>query len=157
MLVKDIMKKDLITVRRSTTLRELIYRLQDFHTFPLVPVVDDENRLIGTVSFKNLIDIFQPYEVGLLRAIPFLERDEVDIFELEITPEMATLLVVDDIMEGNFITAEEDEPLEKVYSMMKIHSLDRLPVVDSEKRLIGMIGVFDILVSLFRQKGIIEG
>ena len=47
MLVKDVMKKDLVTVRRSTMLRELIHRLQDFHTFPLVPVVEEDNRYAG--------------------------------------------------------------------------------------------------------------
>jgi CBS-domain-containing membrane protein len=156
MLVKDVMKKDLVTVRRSTMLRELIHRLQDFHTFPLVPVVEEDNRLIGTVSFHNLIDVFQPYESSLIKAIPFLEREEIDIFELEITPEMATLIVVDDIMESLFMTIDEEDTLEKAYNLMKIHSLDRLPVVDRKKKLVGMIGVFDILVALFREKGIIE-
>ena len=156
MLVRDIMKKDIVTVRRSTMLRELIHRLQDFHTFPLVPVVEEENRLIGTVSFHNLIDVFQPYESSLIKAIPFLEREEVDIFELEISPEMATLIVVDDIMETNIMAVSEEDTLEKVYNLMKVHSIDRLPVIDRKKRLVGMIGVFDILVALFREKGIIE-
>ena len=155
MLVRDIMKKDLVTVRRSTMLRELIRRLQDFHTFPLVPVVEEDNRLIGTVAFHNLIDVFQPYESSLIKAIPFLEREEVDIFELEISPEMATLIVVDDIMETNILTVSEEDTLEKVYNLMKIHSIDRLPVIDRKNKLVGMIGVFDILVALFRDKGII--
>jgi len=155
MLVRDIMKKDLVTVRRSTMLRELIRRLQDFHTFPLVPVVEEDNQLIGTVAFHNLIDVFQPYESSLIKAIPFLEREEVDIFELEISPEMATLIVVDDIMETNIMTVSEEDTLEKAYNLMKIHSIDRLPVIDRKNKLVGMIGVFDILVALFRDKGII--
>lgn len=157
MIVKDIMKKDLITVKRSTTLRELIHRLQDFHTFPLVPVIDDDNRLIGTVSFENLIEVFQPYETGLLKVIPFLEREEeVDIFELDITPEMATLILADDAMETSIISVSEEESFDKAYNIMKTHSIDRLPVVDQDQKLTGMIGIFDILVALFRQNGIIE-
>ena len=156
MLVKEIMKKDLVTVRRSTMLRELIARLQDFHTFPLVPVVGEDYRLIGTVSFENLIDVFQPLEPGFLRAIPFLEREEIDIFDLEITPEMSTLIVVDDMMETNILTVSEEDTLEKAYNLMKIHSVDRLPVVDQKRKLAGMIGVFDILVALFREKGILR-
>jgi len=157
MLVKEVMKKDLVTVGRSTMLRELIEQLQDFHTFPLVPVVEEDNRLIGTVSFNNLLNIFQPYESSLIRAIPFLEREEVDIFELEISPEMATLIVVDDIMETNVLTVSEEDTLEKAYNLMKLHSIDRLPVIDRKNTLVGMIGVFDILVALFKEKGIIEG
>jgi CBS-domain-containing membrane protein len=156
MLIKDVMKKDLVTVKRSTMLRELIHRLQDFHTFPLVPVVAEDGRLIGTVSFSNLVEVFQPYESSLIKAIPFLEREEVDLFDLEITPEMATLIVVDDIMETKILTVSEEDTLEKAYNLMKIHAVDRLPVVDQEHRLVGMIGVFDILVALFREKGILK-
>jgi len=156
MLAKDMMKKDLITVKRSTTLKELISLLQTFHTFPLIPVVDETNKLIGNVSFNNLIDAFQPYEIGLLKAIPFLEREEIDIFELDITPEMATLIVVDDIMDSKILFVKENEPLEDIYNLMKKHSLDMIPVVDNECRLAGLIGIFNILMAVFRQKGVIK-
>ena len=154
MLVKDIMKKDVIAVKRSTTLKELINLLQGFHTIPLVPVVDDDSRLIGTVSFRNLIDVFLPYESSILKSIPFLEREEIDIFELEITPEMGVLVLVDDVMDTGIIAVNEEEPLEKVYNLMKTHSIDKLPVVNQDQKLLGMIGDFDILVAVFRQKGI---
>ncbi len=155
MLAKDIMKRDLITVRRSTTLRELILLLQNFHTFPLIPVVDENDHLLGTVSFNDLIEAFQPYDVGLLKAIPFLEREETDILDLEITPEMATLIVVDDIMDTNILFVNEGEPLEKIYNLMKRHSLDMISIVDDEQRLVGLIGLFNILMAVFRMKGII--
>jgi len=157
MLAKEIMKKDLVTVKRSTTLRELITRLQDFHTIPLVPVIEKDSRLVGTVSFNSLIDVFLPYEASVFKVIPFLEREDISIFELEITPEMGFLIVVDDIMDTRIIAVDEEEPLEKVYNLMKKHSLDKLPVVNRDKQLVGMIGDFDILVAVFRQKGIIEG
>ncbi len=157
MLVKEIMKRDLVTVKRSTPLKELITRLQDFHTIPLVPVIDKDKHLIGTVSFHNLIEVFLPYESSVFKVIPFLEREEINIFELEITPEMGFLIVVDDIMDSRIIAVGEEEPLEKVYNLMKKHSLDKLPVVNQEKQLVGMVGDFDILVAVFRQKGVIEG
>ena len=61
--------------------------------------MDDNYRLIGMVSFRNLIDAFLPYELSILKTIPFLEREEIDIFELEITPEMGSLVLVDDLFE----------------------------------------------------------
>ncbi len=69
---------------------------------------------------------------------------------------MATLIVVDDIMESHVMTVSEEDTLEKAYNLMKAHSIDRLPVIDRKKKLVGMIGVFDILVALFREKGIIK-
>ncbi len=154
MLVKDIMKKDVVSVKRSTPLKELINILKNFHTIPLVPVVDDDNGLIGMVSFHNLIDAFLPYESSILKTIPFLEREEIDIFELEITPEMGVLVLVDDLMDTKVLAVNEEEPLEKVYNLMKTHSIDKLPVVNQDQKLLGMIGDFDILIAVFRQKGI---
>lgn len=156
MLAKDIMKRDLITVRRSTTLKELIYMLQTFHTFPLIPVVDNNQCLIGTVSFNDIMDAFQPYDIGLIKAIPFLEREEVDIFELDITPELATLIVVDDIMDKNILFVYEDDLLENVYNIMQKHSLDKVPIVNHEQKLVGLIGIFNIFMSVFLKKCIVE-
>lgn len=155
MLIKDVMKRNVITVKRSTSLRDLILRLRDFHTFPLIPVVDHDGHLMGTFSFKNLIEIFLPYEVGILKAIPFFEREEINIFDLEITPELTTLLLMDDVMETKFRAVHEDDRIEEVYKEMKADSIDMLPVINNEKRLVGMIGIFDIIVALFRAKGVI--
>lgn len=154
--VKDVMNKEVITVRRSITLAELLKLFCDFHTFPLVPVVEEDGRLVGTVSFRSLIDIFQPHLSTVLRAISFLEREEADIFRLEITPEMGNLFVVDDLMETGIFSINEEKSLQEAYRLMKRHSTERLPVVNAEGKLVGMIGMFDIVMMLFRQKGIIK-
>jgi hypothetical protein len=39
---------------------------------------------------------------------------------------------------------------------MKLHLKEELPVVDKANKLIGRIGLFDIVKSVFRQKGIIN-
>jgi len=44
MKVKEIMTKEVISVKRSTKLRELLEMFKNFHIFPLVPVLE-ENTL----------------------------------------------------------------------------------------------------------------
>jgi len=39
---------------------------------------------------------------------------------------------------------------------MKIHNLERLPVVDAENQFVGMLGVFDIILAIFRERGILK-
>lgn len=156
MQVKEVMSKDVITVKRSTSLRELLKKFGKFHIFPLVPVVEENGQLVGIVSFRNLISIFQPSHPEILKTIPFLdEREAEDIFKAELTQDLGDLVVVDDIMETRFISIREEDSLEGAYRLMRLHLKDEFPVVDNTGRLVGMIGVFDIIRVVFSQKGII--
>ncbi len=155
MQVKEIMSKKVITVRCSITLRELLKIFAKFHIFPLVPVVDEENHLVGIVSFRNLIDAFKPHEPEMLKTIPFLDERKEDIFKMEITEEIGDLVIVDDIMETKFISIHENVSLEEAYKLARLHLEGELPVVDNEGKLVGMVGIFDIVRQIFQQKGVI--
>ena len=155
MLVKDVMKKDVVTVRRETTLRELIGIFHKY-TFHTIPVVEDE-KIVGIVELEHLLRTFQPHPAHiheLLKNVPFLEEEERNIFELEITSEMAMLCLVDDIIERKFLTIGEDVIVQEARRLMKLHQTQRLPVVDKEDNLVGIISLFDIVLSVFKEKGI---
>ena len=156
MQVKDIMSKQVISVTRSTTLKQLLKAFDKFHIFPLVPVVEGDNHLIGIVSFRNLIDAFSSYHPDVLKLVPFLEEEEIDIFKIDISDEIGNLVVVEDIMEREFISVLEDTALEEAYKLMRLHLKEEFPVVDKRGKLVGMVGIFDIVQAVFRQKGIIK-
>lgn len=154
MKVSEAMKKDVIRVKRSTSLRQLLNLFKDFHTLPLIPVVDEEDSLIGVVSLTNLLDLLKPPQVKILKNVPFAEVDEC-IFDLESTPAMGELILVDDIMDINFLSLESDVSLEEAYRTMQLHGKEQLPVVDKKKKFLGIIGVFDIVWRMFREKEIV--
>jgi CBS domain-containing protein len=155
MQVKEIMSQEVITVKRSTSLRQLLKIFAKFHIFPLVPVVEEDNRLVGIVSFRNLLQALQPRQMEMLKTIPFLDEERDDIFKLDFTAEIGDLAIVDDIMERKFISVKEDTTLEEAYQLMKFHLKEEFPVVDKSGKLVGMIGIFDIIRELFHQKGVI--
>lgn len=154
MQVKDIMSKQVISVTRSSTLKQLLRVFDKFHIFPLVPVVEEDNRLIGIVSFRNLIDVFSSYHPDVLKLVPFLEEEEEDIFKIDISEDIGNLVVVEDIMETEFISILEDTSLEEAYKLMRLHLKEEFPVVDKAGKLVGMVGIFDVIQAVFRQKGI---
>lgn len=156
MKVSDVMTQKIIAVRRSTNLTELIELFRSFHSFPLVPVVDEQNSLIGVVSFRRLVETFRASTHGILKTVPFVDEPHLDIFDMDITPEIGELCIVDDLMETKFVTVNQDAPIEEAYRLMKLHQSEQLPVIDSENKLVGMIGVFDILLAIFRKKGVIK-
>jgi len=41
-------------------------------------------------------------------------------------------------------------------SLMKLHKVRRLPVVDEEDHLIGIVSLFDIILAVFKKKGIVN-
>jgi len=156
MLVKEVMSKEVITVKRSTTLKRLLEIFAKFHIFPLVPVIEEDNRLVGVVSFRNLINVFQVHQPDILKTVPFLDEEEEDIFKIELTEEMGNLVVAEDIMERKYICVQEDISLEEAYKLMKMHLKEEFPVVDRAGKLAGMVGIFDIVRHIFRQKGVIQ-
>ncbi|MDD5005389.1 MAG: CBS domain-containing protein [Candidatus Omnitrophica bacterium] len=156
MQVKEVMSKEVITVKRSTTLKRLLEIFAKFHIFPLVPVIGEDNLLIGIVSFRNLVNVFQLRQPEILKAVPFLDEGEEDIFKVEFTEEIGSLVVAEDIMENKFITIQEDASLEEAYKLMKLHLKEEFPVVDRFGKLAGMIGIFDIIRYVFRHRGVIK-
>ena len=155
MQIKEVMSKEVITVRRSTKLKELLGLFNKFHLFPLVPVVEENSRLIGIVSFRNLIDVFSSYRQEILKTVPFLDDREEDIFKVELTKDIGDLVIVEDIMETKFVSLQEDAALEEAFKLMKLHLKEEFPVTDKTGKLVGKIGIFDIIRQVFQEKGVI--
>jgi len=158
MRARDVMQKRVVTVKRSTTLRELIEILRKF-TFHTLPVVEEDNRVIGIVALEDILKIFQPYPSNVLKMlerIPFLEEyEERSLLEEDIPSEMGVLCVVEDMMNTNIVTISEEASTLEARRLMKLHRLKRIPVVDKEGHLVGIISLFDIILAAFKAKGIL--
>lgn len=158
MLVKDVMKKKVVTVKRSTTLRELVGIFGKF-TFHTLPVVEEDNKLVGVIALEDILKIFEPYPshiLEMLERVPFLdEYGERSLLEVDIPSELGVLCVVEDLMNKNVITVSEEMTTFEARSLMKLHKLRRLPVVDKEGYLKGIISLFDIILAVFKKKGIL--
>lgn len=152
--VSEVAKKDIIKVKRSMPLRKLLNVFKEFHTHPLIPVVDQKDQLIGVVYPENLLDLLRPPQAKLFRNVPFMDIDE-DVFDLDPVPAMGDLLIVDDIMDTNLVSIKGESSLEDAYSAMRRHKRDRLPVVDAQGKMIGIVGVFDIIWRMFKEKEIV--
>lgn len=158
MPVAEVMTGKVITAKRSTTLKEL---MEIFRRFSLrtLPVVDRENKVIGVVALEDVLKIFQPHPsdiLDMLDRVPFLdEYDDRSLWDIDIPPEMGVLCVVEDLMNVNVVTIKEEATTVEARSLMKLHRLKRIPVVDKENHLLGIISLFDIIMAVFKQKGIL--
>ncbi len=157
-LVKEVMRKKVITVKESTTLRELmgIFHKYTFHT---LPVVKEDNIVVGVVALEDVLKVFYPHPSHILEM---LERtplwdgyEEESLLETDIPPEMGVLCIVRDLMNTNVVTISEEATTLEARSLMKLHKLKRLPVVDKKRHLLGIVSLFDIILTVFKEKGIL--
>lgn len=158
MKVKDCMTKEVVTIKRSTNLSQLIeiFRKHSFHT---LPVVEADNKIVGVVTFEDLLKVFQPYSRDLARmleTVPFVEKEEEDVLLADISSEMGMLVIVDDLINTHFVTVTGEAPVKEAQRLMKLHDSPRILVVKNGDKLTGIISLFDIILAIFKQKGIIK-
>jgi CBS domain-containing protein len=156
MQVKEVMHKKVLSVQRGTTLSQLLDMFKEFHSFPIVPVVDNEDILLGIVHIRSFFEIFQPHNQDLLMRNPLsmVSREPTNIFDIDIEEGMGFLVLAADIMDKKVVKIKEDEDIKQAYDLMQLHNREAIPVVDAQKKLTGIISVFDILMAVFREKGI---
>lgn len=160
MKVKDVMAKEVVTLKPSTTLSEIL-KLFKQHNFHTLPVVDDRGVLKGVINFEDVLKVFQPYGADvsrLLKAMPLLFLDDdvqEDLLLSDISEEMGVLLVADDLMSKQFVAVSENADINEVRSMMKVHNTKRL-LVTRGRTLVGIISIFDIILAVFKEKGLLK-
>lgn len=138
MKVSNAMSKDVEYVNTRTTVRDLS-RLIFGRGINGVPVCY-KKKVIGFIAERDILAKFYPsikeYVDDPLHVSDFeeMEKKFPEIFRL----------TADKIMTKNPITVTPDTPLLHAQSLMAIHKVGRLPVVDSNGNLVGIISKGDI-------------
>ncbi len=159
MKVKNCLSNNVITVERGTPLRKIIEIFKK-HVFHILPVIDSQGYIAGVITLNEITSVFQPEsaQIGeILKTIPFLDTlPEPDINMEYLTPEMGILVVADEIMMSKYFTVSQDDTIARAYASMKTNGTKVLMVLDGDGKFSGIIGMFDIIYSMFREKGVVE-
>ena len=161
MQARSLMKTDVETVQHDETVGEVLQKLarRPFNGFP---VVDDEGRLAGIVTQRDLVDIFEPSDRTIWIPIglpPFLETVEyaVDVSwdDLDLGIDMATHAndPISSVMTRDVVTVSPDADLDEVLAILTAEEPDinRIPVT-SDGFVEGIITRQDVLAELYRQR-----
>jgi CBS-domain-containing membrane protein/anti-sigma regulatory factor (Ser/Thr protein kinase) len=87
-----------------------------------VPVVDNERKIIGIISVEDIIKV--------------LETKGFQGLDTEIS----------EVMTKKVFTVKEDEPISKALLLFRKHNFGRLPVVDDNNKVIGILTLKDFVV-----------
>ena len=151
MLVKNVMTKDVLTVGPDDKVDKAA-RLLVENRISGVPVVDDQHRVVGIITEKDLMikakELKVPFYLTLFDSIIFLENPIR--FNNDLKKYTATY--VKEAMTSKVITVPEDCPLNEVVVLMQKKQINRVPVVRHGK-LIGIVTRNDILKAIVERDG----
>ncbi len=131
MLVRDRMSAPAVTITPDTPFQDAMNLMRE-KKFRRLPVVDKHGVLVGILSERDL-----------LHASPS-PATSLSIWEMNY---LLWKLKVDELMTKNVVTVAPDEPLEDAARLMVTKKIGGLPVVNSERRVVGVITETDIFKS----------
>jgi CBS-domain-containing membrane protein len=143
--LRQVMETSIMTVNPTAPVALIIDLLLEA-PFRALPVVDDQGRLQGIISTGDLINAgLLPMRRGLVRKA--LELDSLTAGTIEVPLEQArqSTRTAQDIMNRQVRTVEPDMPIREAARVMLESELRRLPVVEADNRLVGMLTRADLL------------
>ncbi|MEW1908102.1 CBS domain-containing protein [Kitasatospora sp. NPDC085895] len=133
--VADVMTREVVRVPPDTGFREIAATLA-VHRISAVPVVDGADRPVGVVSEADLLHTQAAQDdPDEMRAVPRREGDRATAAGLMSAPPVC-------------ITA--DASVVAAARQMERHGVKRLPVVDADGRLVGMVSRADLVKVFLR-------
>jgi CBS domain-containing protein len=156
MKIEDVMQKDVI---KFNELDKIVDVAQSFRENKIsgAPVVNKENKIIGVISegdIMRLLEIHSP-KINLILPAP-LDLIELPIrmkYELdEIAEDMqrAGSIVIDQIMTKKVVSIGSNASISDAAELMDTHKVKRLPVVNDEGKLVGIVTRGDIIGAMVR-------
>jgi CBS domain-containing protein len=146
--VKDVMTVDVVAVPTTATFKEIADALAE-HKISAVPVVDDGGIVVGVVSEADLLH-------KLELATSDLHRRLVDRRRVRTAKSKAAGDTAEALMSSPAITIRSSAPIGEAARLMEHERIKRLPVVEDDGRLIGIVARRDLLRPYLRSDSAIR-
>ena len=141
--VKDVMTKEVVSVRETADYKDIVAAMRELHISAL-PVLDEEDRLVGVVSEADLL----LKEVGQGALGEYListgRRGE---------RAKAAGFTAAELMSSPALTIGPDDSVAGAARLMHDRHVKRLPVVDDEGCVVGILSRVDVLSVFDRPDG----
>ena len=145
---KDIMTTDVIVANKNDIIANVANLLINEKIGGL-PVVDEENKVVGIISETDIMKkeshVDSPKMLNFLQGIIFLN----DMKKFEDDLRAIAAYKVEDLMSKDIVTVNEDDTFDYVANIMISKSINRVPVVDKNNFLKGIICRYDIIKAMY--------
>ena len=124
--VKDVMTKDVVSVKRRTLIYEAVETLLE-NEITGMPIVEDDMTLVGVITEKDCLRLF------------YADEDEKN-------------KTVEYFMTRPAVYYKEDDALQTICDFMMINYFRRVPVISKEGMVVGIVSRPDVLRHILKQK-----
>ena len=150
MRAKDIMKRQVVFVRNEELLAEVVNILMQ-HQISGVPVIDENNHLVGVVSEKDLMTKEKGLNISsymtMMTSILSIDGKK----QLGKSRERLQTATAKEVMSTPAFAVHAEATVEEIVSLMMNRHINRIPVIDDDNKLIGIIGRTDLLPLLINR------
>lgn len=123
MFIGEVCNREVVVVTRDASIAEAARLLRDYHVGDLVVIEETDDRRVP---------------IGILT--------DRDIVVEVLAPGIATdTLTVGDVMSFDLLTAGEDDSIWDTLERMRVRGVRRVPVIDAQGSLVGIVSVDDLL------------
>ena len=145
---KDIMTTDVIVANKNDIIAN-VANLLIKEKIGGLPVVDEENKVVGIISETDIMKkeshVDSPRMLNFIQGIIFLD----DMKKFEDVMRAIAAYKVEDLMSKDIITVNENDTFDYVANVMINKSINRVPVVDENNFLKGIICRYDIIKAMY--------
>jgi len=142
--VAEFMTREVVTVRPETPMREVVVDLVT-KRFRSVPVVDDDRRVVGIITNGDLVR-----RGGLPLRLELLKTFDTPELHQHLEAMAAPHVQAQEVMTRDVATVPVDMDVRHAADLMLQRRLKRLPVVDAQGRLVGILSRVDLLRSVMQ-------
>lgn len=151
--VAEIMDADPVTVRPQDGVEDVVHKMHD-HQLPGIPVIEPDGTLAGIITESDLIlwdeeeDVEPPPSLQIMGGVIYL--GSVRHWEERIKKSIAG--TAGELMTREVVTVAPDADAHDAGRLIAEHKHNRLPVVDADGHLLGVVTRVDVLEALLEDR-----
>lgn len=141
--VRNVMSTDVVTVREGTPFKDVVRALSS-RDVSAVPVVDRDGHVLGVVSEADLLVKQGTQEIEFTRSLASWWSGRRSL-------RRAVATTAGTLMTTPALTVPDNATVAGAARLMTKHNVKRLPVVDADGKLVGIVSRKDVLTVFLRK------
>ncbi len=148
MIVKEIMTTDVKSIPPDAKVKDAWRVLEQLRISGL-PVIDRNQRLVGMFTEKEILSYILPSYIDQVGK--FVYKDDPKSIKKKF--EKLAELTVGELVRQEVVTVDENSAVCEVARLMLIQKARRIPVLDKERKVVGIIAREDVVRAYTREIG----
>lgn len=151
MRAKDVMVRDVVTARPDMSVAEAVELLAE-HDVNALPVVDDDDRVVGVVSEADLV---RREEIDPVKHRPWWIEAITPATRLAAEFAKSHGRRVEEVMTTQVVSATEDASLAEIAALLERHRIKRVPIIEDGK-LVGIVSRANLIQAMATSRPQVE-